>query len=419
MKKPYVYIYGTGWGSIVAELLTEQGYKVIGMWSYDEEELARICKKLQIPYSTTDIDELFQHLTENQKNKDKSYDAENTIVWVATPPYHLANIARQILEYSNNIVVEAPGVTTVEEAEALLASASKFAIWLCACPYQLKNLPAVRQLRNIIMEKKYGAVKSLEVRIQCNQTELCSKKYNWKYDKDRCGGALNMFGCHIIDLLTYLLNDTKVDSVQGTLKNFVRQNEYINGFRSITGDDVCNFQLRFKSHKNNPYIADDSVVAWVHISMLYPNTVFRQEVTVLTEQACIVLDNCQLKVIPFQTSDDEAPKEIIVETEETPKFTCEGLAPGQPAPYILGMKYFIDSLDIKKLQFPYDEQRQPRLKFLQHLVKVLEKIRLSSEQRERGWVPIEPRETKVTESKSKRVSSLTKGNNANQSLSPS
>ena len=54
-------------------------------------------------------------------------------------------------------------VTTVEEAEALLASASKFAIWLCACPYQLKNLPAVRQLRNIIMEKKYGAVKSLEV----------------------------------------------------------------------------------------------------------------------------------------------------------------------------------------------------------------------------------------------------------------
>ena len=34
--------------------------------------------------------------------------------------------------------------------------------------------------------------------------------------------------------------------------------------------------------------------------MLYPNTVFRQEVTVLTERACIVLDNCQLKVIPFQ-----------------------------------------------------------------------------------------------------------------------
>ena len=54
-------------------------------------------------------------------------------------------------------------VTTVEEGEALLASASKFAIWLCACPYQLRNLPAVRQLRNIIMDKKYGAVKSLEV----------------------------------------------------------------------------------------------------------------------------------------------------------------------------------------------------------------------------------------------------------------
>jgi hypothetical protein len=31
-------------------------FQVIGMWSYDEEELARICEKLQIPYSTTDID---------------------------------------------------------------------------------------------------------------------------------------------------------------------------------------------------------------------------------------------------------------------------------------------------------------------------------------------------------------------------
>ena len=33
------------------------------MWSYDEEELARICKKLQIPYSTTDIDVIFNLIT--------------------------------------------------------------------------------------------------------------------------------------------------------------------------------------------------------------------------------------------------------------------------------------------------------------------------------------------------------------------
>lgn len=56
-------------------------------------------------------------------------------------------------------------VTTVEEGEALLASASKFATWLCACPYQLRNLPAVRTLRTIIMNKEYGPVKNLEVRL--------------------------------------------------------------------------------------------------------------------------------------------------------------------------------------------------------------------------------------------------------------
>ena len=50
---------------------------------------------------------LFQY--QNQKNKDKDHDSENTIVWVATPPFELAYIARQILEYGNNVVVEAPG----------------------------------------------------------------------------------------------------------------------------------------------------------------------------------------------------------------------------------------------------------------------------------------------------------------------
>ena len=50
---------------------------------------------------------LFQY--QNQKNKDKDPVPENTIVWVATPPFELAYIARQILEYGNNVVVEAPG----------------------------------------------------------------------------------------------------------------------------------------------------------------------------------------------------------------------------------------------------------------------------------------------------------------------
>lgn len=55
-------------------------------------------------------------------------------------------------------------MTNVEEGERLLESASKYATWLCACTYQLRNLPAVRELRNYITSRKYGAVKSIEVR---------------------------------------------------------------------------------------------------------------------------------------------------------------------------------------------------------------------------------------------------------------
>ena len=58
---------------------------------------------------------------------------------------------------------------------------------------------------------------TVQVRIQCNLNVMWSRKYNWKHDEDRCGGALNMFGCHIIDLLLYLLNET---TVSGTTISF-------------------------------------------------------------------------------------------------------------------------------------------------------------------------------------------------------
>ena len=48
VQKPVVYIYGTGWGSIIAELLVLQGFEIAGMWSYDELELERLRTKLNI-----------------------------------------------------------------------------------------------------------------------------------------------------------------------------------------------------------------------------------------------------------------------------------------------------------------------------------------------------------------------------------
>ena len=35
--------------------------------------------------------------------------------------------------------------------------------------------------------------------------------------------------------------------MQGKLFNFVPETKHVNGFRQITGDDLCHFQLKFKS----------------------------------------------------------------------------------------------------------------------------------------------------------------------------
>ena len=51
---------------------------------------------------------------------------------------------------------------------------------------------------------------------------------------------------------------------------------------------MCNFQLRFKAHKNNPYIADDSVVAWVSVQC----TVYSVQCTVYSVQCTVYSVQC-------------------------------------------------------------------------------------------------------------------------------
>ena len=55
----------------------------------------------------------------------------------------------------------------------------------------------------------------------------------------------------------------QVEAVQGTQNTFVRKTNTVKGFRFITADDVCNFQLKFTSHKNNLCFANETIVAWV------------------------------------------------------------------------------------------------------------------------------------------------------------
>ena len=72
---------------------------------------------------------------------------------------------------------------------------------------------------------------------------------------------------------------------------------------------MCNFQLRFKAHKNNPYIADDSVVAWVSVQC----TVYSVQCTVYSVHCFLY---CMLVL----------PKPSSVKMAKVNHFKCDSLS---------------------------------------------------------------------------------------------
>jgi len=350
-------MYGTGWGSKVSQLLQEQDHEVAGIWGYNQKELDTVANELNIPFKTHDKDELLKEVQENQHN----------LVWVATPPFMLTYVTKEILAHRTNVVVEAPAASCEAEVEELYNKACSFPTVMCRVAYQLRCLPGARELHRLIRENTYGRVVCAEVKVQCSQAAISGKKYGWKHDKDRGGGALAMFGCHIIDLLVFLFEE-QVVSVQGKLFNFVPETKHVNGFRQITGDDLCHFQLKFKS----------GIVALVQLNMLHPETVFKQVITIVTEQASLVLDNCDISINPPGNFKNTIPKE---------KPLPGAADPGAPIPYLIGMRHFIKTLNSELNALPSHQSSKSPLENAWHVLSVIEVLKNHNEDDD-YWLPV-------------------------------
>ena len=59
------------------------------------------------------------------------------------------------------------------------------------------------------------------------------------------GGALNLYGSNIIDLVSFLTRQ-RATRVHGMLKTYTKQTTSIKGIREITSDDFCTFQLELE-----------------------------------------------------------------------------------------------------------------------------------------------------------------------------
>ena len=118
--------------------------------------------------------------------------------------------------------------------------------------------------------------------VQVHYSAGLSDRFDWWCDETMGGGALNLYGSNIIDMLTFV-SRKKVLKVHGLLKTFTKQTDSINGIREITSDDFCSFQLEL----------ENGASAAVNINGLIPGQ-FTQEVIIVGDQGRLLIRGSDL-----------------------------------------------------------------------------------------------------------------------------
>ena len=167
------------------------------------------------------------------------------LVYVATAPSQHAEIAVKALSVGRHVVCQSPLAASMEGAGKMISMSRWYPKLFGGLGSHFRFLPAVRKMKELIDEGYCGRVMMVEASI--NSTPLIvDETYNWKCDSAAGGGALNILGGHLVDLVMYL-TDEKIIEASGFLKTFCVETDTIKSYRKITSDDYCTAQLRCKN----------------------------------------------------------------------------------------------------------------------------------------------------------------------------
>ncbi len=113
---------------------------------------------------------------------------------------------------------------------------------LC-CPLRL--LPAFDKMRRAVANGLIGPqVRLADVRVSVRS--LVGKRFSWLCDEGMGGGALNLIGSHVIDLLHFVTGGLRAVRAHGALRTLVEATDTIGGIRRIGADDFATFQLEME-----------------------------------------------------------------------------------------------------------------------------------------------------------------------------
>jgi predicted dehydrogenase len=234
-----VGIIGTGWGTRVqVPAFRAAGLEIVALAGSQLQKTQRIAAELDIPHATSDWQSLLQ-------------DENVAVVSIVTPPVLHCEMSIAALHAGKHVICEKPTAFDAAEANTMLETAQAHPDQIALIDHELRFLPAVKTVRQLVANGKIGVLRHAEVRFVNSSRANLQRAWNWWSDASQGGGILGAISSHQIDTLRYMLSD-EVIAVQGYLNTFVKerpitppQADGSSTMREVTSDDFAAFQLTF------------------------------------------------------------------------------------------------------------------------------------------------------------------------------
>ena len=320
-KLPGIGVFGTGFRArAMVHLLNIHGFHITQVWDTNKIEAEKMAGKLNGASTSDKIDDVL-------------LNSKVEMAVVCCKPHLQAQIAMKTLRLGKKVVCDPPAGTDASETRKVLDAATYYPSLMSSANYYLRFLPTFQCMKRFIEEGVVGKVRVVEVRVHGN-VQVQHSNYEWYHDGRMGGGFLTNFGVHFIDIVAFVTGK-RASKVHSSFVETLRRNtDKICGFREITSDDFCSFQMK----------TEEEVFYDVTFNNNFPSK-FSYEVLVSGDKGYLRAKNNQLFGKDFSKDEDEEAELLEEDSNEMPKEMKEAFPGLQvekmlPTPFCVGMVKF-------------------------------------------------------------------------------
>lgn len=323
-------------------ILRDRGFEIRAIWGRTLREAEEIATAQNVLFYTNKIDDVLLR---------KDVD----LVFVVCQPFLHAEISVKALGIGKHVVCDKPMGLNQMDATKMVRASQYYPTLISLVNHSLRFLPAFTHMRRCLQEGLIGPLDEVclvDIRVQLGS--IFPDNYDWMCDAAMGGGALNLVGSHVVDLVHFLLQQQAV-RVHGIVKTYTRYTNTVKGIRQISAPDFCSFQME---------LTNGTLVTTTIHSHTVPSKSFSHEVMICGSDGHLVVRSGDLFI--YRQNKNSMREELSPPT--TP------------------IKEEAIYVDIQDLQFPIStESFLPRL-YMKGLCKMIAALKESFAAKESSWV---------------------------------